>query len=184
MSNADTLVLPRALELLACLQAALESNSNPPAHFRLVPGLSADADISQEEDTCCSGMAWVRVDQLFPVAPDGFPTPYTQAFSVCREPSWAARMEMGVYRCVDMGTLDEVVPDANWTAAATQVLLDASAMRIAACCMQDLLNPDALGPDDPGTFGFAIQDWRPVQTIGGCCGGTMLVTMELICPEC
>lgn len=133
----DTVVLPMANALLACLQAELALNPDPPAEACLRAGdqVLHDVDAGTSTDkVCCPGLTYVRIGELYPSSV--FPEPDTVPArpSGCFPIAWAVQLTMGVVRCVP-GMGSTAGPTcADWTLAATHDANDLDAMRRALCC--------------------------------------------------
>ena len=167
----NTYELPLARLLLECLQdAATIDHPNPPEHFSLRLGEVA-MDISQYEDLCCEGLAYVKINSVYPS--DDFPAPNEQ-YTVCAN-QWAADLEMGILRCSPVGDERFIPTDADWTAAAEQVAHDAAAMRLALARFRDRMEPG-----NP----WLARNWAPIDPQGGCSGGTQVVTVAFIQSYC
>lgn len=170
----DTMVLPLAEDLLACLCEAVAEGPNPPASCCLRPGTNVAQGVSEFEDECCEGLAWVRVVRVFPSGGDiGFPE-VNQATTACSPPSYGIELEMGIYRCAPTGDATNLPTCDEWTAATEQVLHDAASMRRAWCCFRDNHANDAK----------LVNQWIPVNVQGGCTGGTISILIESYCADC
>lgn len=178
----DTRFWPVLVATKAALDAALAANPNPPAHSSIRPGIIPPEDLSGLSDLCCEGAAWVREVVAFPTA--AFPTPLEAANRLCSDPpSYGITVEMGVYRCVAMGSVSEMITDDDWTQAVTQVTNDQEAMRIAARVMQQEAPFGYPGITWALNQSFVMGNWEPVESEGGCCGGTQQFTIQVFCPE-
>ena len=168
----NTHELPLAQLLLECLEEVLTvDHPNPPLHFSLRVGQVA-FDLSEREDLCCEGLAYVKINSAYPS--DNFPEP-TDTYSPCGGGGWAADLEMGVLRCAPVGTLEYMPTDEDWTAAAEQVAHDAAALRQAVACFRDRLDP---------TAPWVARAWAPIGAEGGCTGGSQVVTVGFINSLC
>ena len=160
--------MPRELDLadalLGCLEVALAGNPNPPARLCLRVGEEVRQDLSLTEDECCDGLAYVKINQVYPSTT--FPQILEDPTN-CAIDYWAVDLEMGVFRCAPTGSLEQVATCEQWNAAASQVAYDAAAMRAAASCFRDVQAPD----DE-----LLVRPWLPVGPNGGCTGGTQIVT--------
>lgn len=184
---ADNLIQPVAEQLLACFCNALEeqhgstympAGSRPQeCCFRSGEIVSADASVYQ--DLCCSGLAWVRVADIFASA-DDFPAPDTTIpITGCGPQAWGVVFELGVLRCAPTGDEYTVPSCDDWTLFQQYLFLDQAAMRQAMCCLIELRN----GEDMQSSV--AIGSWAPLPTSGGCGGGTWQVTVQILdCGEC
>lgn len=139
---ADTVILPMANSLLACLQTELAANPDPPAEACLRAGdlVIHDVDAGTGVDkVCCPGLAYVRVGQVFPSS--NFPEPDLMVGKPngCFPIGWAVELVMGTVRCVPgMGSTSGPTC-ADWTLAATHEMNDIAAMRQALCCWASTL---------------------------------------------
>lgn len=177
------MIQPMAQSLLDCFCAALITEHGLPTMleggtrpseccFRVGEAASMDASIYQ--DLCCSGLAWLRVADIFSTARD-FPTPDTlTVWNGCGPMAWGVVFELGVMRCAPTGDIETIPTCDEWTALQVNVMKDAKAMRQAFCCLFDQL--------DPGSI--ALGSWTPLPTTGGCAGGTWPVSVQIINSEC
>lgn len=168
MVIADPLVMPFAVELLACLEQEVQKVANPPLHIGLRPGTVVDHLMSTTEDECCEGLAWVRPAGFFPssaVFPAQDESPPPKGIS-----SWAVTLEMGVVRCAPTPEANAIPSAEEWAATTQAVMDDAAAMRRALCCFIDL------------GYGRARKVlpglWQPLSVQGGCVGGVLPVTVQ------
>src|SRR5687768_14387744 len=90
--------------LLDCLTEALAANPNPPLRACLRVGEEVAQDISLYEDDCCEGLAYVKVNTMYPS--DNFPDPQERPRGNCLTESWVVDLEMGVFRCAPTGTAE------------------------------------------------------------------------------
>lgn len=167
--NLDTFAIAYADELLACLCSLLDDTvGGPVCRCSLRHGVPPPT-----ADFCCDcgtgeGEAWVMVSAIYPST--RFPD---EELSVgnCVRNEWAVELTLGVYRCVRVGD-GQSPPTAEELRADTEKIMDdAAAMRCAiTCCLPD--NPLLDGSDIlPGR-------WSPIESSGGCGGGTMIVTLR------
>lgn len=156
--------LELAVALLECLQEALLANDNPPARFCLRVGEEVRQDLSIYEDECCDGLAYVKVNQVFPSAtfPEVLDSPTN-----CAVDMWGVDLEMGVFRCAPTGAMEELPTCDQWNVATSQVHYDGEAMRRAIACFRGQLVPG----DE-----VVARAWLPLGAGGGCTGGTQTVT--------
>ena len=174
ITRRDTMVLPIAEDLLACLCEAVAEGPNPPASCCLRPGVTVAQGLSEHEDECCEGLAWVRVVDIFPSGGEaGFPN-VNDDTSACSPPSFGIELEMGIYRCAPTGDHKDLPTCDDWTGTTEQILDDAASMRRAWCCFRDGYSNNAK----------IVGRWRPVTVQGGCTGGTMRVMIETYCLDC
>lgn len=166
---ADPLVMPIALELLECLEIEIDKVTNPPLYRGLRPGQVVDHLISTTSDECCQGLAWVRPvlfvpsSGVFPIQ-DEAPVPRGTG-------AWAVTLEMGVVRCAPTPDENSIPSNATWNALVQEIMDDAAAMRRAICCYV-AANPVAR------TKWTLPLEWQPLDTEGGCVGGTLQVVMR------
>lgn len=168
----DTMVVPYAERLLACLCAELAvSLGGPVCSCCLRPG-----GVMPPMDACgcgCtdggSGQASVQVTAIYPSSK--FPRTGVDDWRgpCAAEVTWVADLAMTVYRCVhgvdEQGappTCEELEQDARTIQA------DAAAMRRAFACCDWAEDARVV----PGA-------WTPVPPTGNCAGGFMLVTVDL-----
>jgi hypothetical protein len=139
---ADTVILPAAQSLLACLAEQLALNPDPPAETCLRAGDTVLHDMDAGTGTdkvCCPGLAYVRIGQMYPSStfPEPDTVPATQ--DGCFPAMWAVELVMGVVRCIP-GMGSTAGPTcADWTLVATHDANDLDAMRKALCCWQPTL---------------------------------------------
>lgn len=167
---ADNLLFPKANELLTCLCTAVAANSSEefpaPTLCCLRAGEAVALEISNEqEDECCLGLAYVRIDNFYPTGAENapFPSPSSDfALNACAPYAWGLQMEMGIYRCIGLTpTCDQ------WNYAAERQMLDAKSMRQALCCF--------MKEQDPGSV--SVTPWQAKGPAGACIGGTMNITV-------
>lgn len=180
---ADTMIQPLAQDLLDCFCAALitEHGTTTMVNGGTLPGECcfrvgelASMDASQFEDLCCSGLAWLRVADIFSTSTD-FPAPDTTVvWSGCGPMAWGVTFELGVMRCAPTGDISTIPTCDEWTALQVNVMKDAKAMRQAFCCLFAQLDPSSV----------AVGSWAPLPTTGGCAGGTWQVTVQVRNTEC
>ena len=168
---ADTLIFPYANKLLQCLCDAVQANASDlypaPRICCLRAGETVALDITDAQvDECCLGLAYVRIDSLYPTGSSTnlFPSPSSDVpFNKCAPYAWGLTMEMAVWRCVGTADCDQ------WNYVAQRQMLDAKSMREALCCfMSDL---------DPGTV--SATPWQSKGPEGGCVGGTMNISVQI-----
>lgn len=169
LSQPDPIEIVLANSLLECLQGALESRPNPPAVFCLRTGAEVQLGISIFEDECRCGTAWVRPSSFIPSLE--FPT-QDEAWTPCNPEQWAIGLEMGVARCAEWGTAEELPTCTQWTDLTRQIAFDRQAMTAAACCFNELL-PALLKEPNPPTI---LRPWEQ-RTIEGMCAGS---SMEIL----
>jgi hypothetical protein len=167
---ADLSVWPLLAGALVCLQDAMGEVESPPKYVSIRPGLAFSAGLSQMEDECCEGSAWIRVVNIVPT--DDFPTPRAGA-SNCAPAALAVELELGALRCRPTSSnLDasRIVTSAQWAEMTRLVMSDAAALRRAACCIAGLVGNSTIGT------------WTPQAVEANCMGGTMTMTIQA--PNC
>lgn len=166
-ARGDLSVWPMLVQALACLEEAADTLPNPPKYRRLAGGENVVAGIDATTDECCEGLAWVRVISAVPT--DSFPTP-ASGYQNCPPAELAVELELGILRCspyAASGQNELQVPTPEMHAAAVAaVLVDAAAMRAAACCLGKL-------------YPVIIGTGQQAQTEANCMGGTQRVTVAV-----
>jgi len=173
----DTLLLPTAYELLACLCEALSVEAPLPDGFTccIRAGDTTIQDMGAFYDECCGGMAYVRIDGFYPTgAPNApFPSPSSDfALSKCAPYAWGLQMEMGVFRCMSA----EQVSCTEWQDVAAQQMSDAKAMRAALCCFMAQRDSQDV----------SVGTWTSKGRDGGCIGSVWPISALVInaCEGC
>lgn len=168
MAITDPVVTPLAYELLACLEQEVDKVPFPPKYRGRRPGQVVDHLISTTSDECCEGLAWVRVAGFVPSS-SGFPTQDADP-NIGPTRAWAITLEMGVVRCAPTPAENRIPSTAEWNAVADAVDDDAAAMRRAICCFID---------QEPSRRKSVLPlEWVPLNTEGGCVGGTLQVVVR------
>lgn len=173
---ADTQILPRAEDLLACLAAQLALNPNPPAEACLRAGNIVIHDVDGQgslDKVCCPGLAYVRIGAKFPSSE--FPNPDALAAKgkTCLPLQFGVELVMGVVRCIPgMGTPEG--PDCtDWNAVAAQDADDLQAMTSALCCWADEMGPGRLWLAGTSTVAITAdcieRQWPVTMQVGKCC---------------
>lgn len=170
-----TFVSDAAQQLLSCFDTALQEEASPPGEICLRVG-QVPYSVGLSEDLCCTGLAWVRVVSITPSI--RFPQPDLTP-NDCQRSSWAVEFEMGAVRCMPFGDENAGPTCDQWTATFLQVDEDAAAMRRALCCLYDLIADNLTMVEQ-----VVSSSWTPVDSQGGCIGGTMNVTVQIQCSEC
>lgn len=167
-----------ATSLVVCLQTAYEGDTGAPAEICHRPGQEAPLNFGTAQDECCTGLAWVRIASIEPVidaaaaeAPD---------FNPCSSGDTRIVFELGAARCNPSGTQTAGPTCGQWTELAERIDLDAAAMRRAVCCANDVL-PEL---SNQSVYRIRRGRWEPLDSSGGCAGGTMEVTVWLDCNDC
>lgn len=171
--SGDTMFLPVAQNLLACLCFELNSRPNPPQICCLRGGEAVIQDAGILLDECCKGQAYVRIVGVSPTGHGGeapFPSPSTD-FPVtgCGVPAWNLVLEVGVFRCAPTGSANLPATCAAWNTAVALQQQDMVAVKAAICCLIATLDPQSV----------AIGTWEPQGPDGGCLGSTWQITVEV-----
>jgi len=151
--------------LRVCLETALSNRPNPPAATCFRTGQYALLDAGSSMNDCCDGLAWVRIVSIDPVTEFG-----TTQTNPCAG-GYQVTYELGVARCQPFGDERSGIDCDTWAALALQIDDDAEAMRSAVCCFTGVLGADAFD------MAVALGSWAPMDTEGGCTGGTTQVTV-------
>ena len=169
----DQLISPIMADLAACLEASVEENTKT-AHgggavcvTTLLPGQLAPMDwcsCGRGKKNC--GMAWVRLDRLYP-AGDNFPSQDVSTKTSCVS-VLAAVLEVGVYRCRAVSASTAPIPPETRTNEALLQAADAMAMHKAIKCCESITSR-------PNLLGF----YQP-RDGGDCGGGAWTVTVKLL----
>lgn len=162
----DTIIAPYLYLLSDCLCSALDDTpGGVPCFCGVVPGANVAMDYCDCGSTArACGMAWVRLDSLYPSRV--FPQPATEA-NACRDPL-AARIQLGVTRCLPGMDARGNPPSVAAQAEAVRVqMADMAAMRRAAsCCFTSGL--------------FLLGQYTPIGPTGNCGGGQWTVTVQVM----
>lgn len=165
MSTAVERILGEVMDgLLICLCAKLDDTmGGAPCFCGLVGGRAAVADHCGCDDRQC-GMAWVRLDSLYGY--EGSVTTPART-PTCVTPL-AARIELGVYRCIPTTAADGTPPGVvEQTQQALGQVADAGALVSAiACC------------DAVTRRTYVLGSYQP-RSDGDCGGGVWPVTVAL-----
>jgi hypothetical protein len=183
LSQEPTLIL--ATQLLSCLSQAVTGFPNPPGSVCLRVGNQPAHDLSQWEDLCCDGLAYVSLGDTYPSS-DSFPDQdiIRQANSACAPASWAQQFQYGIIRCVPVSSTSGTgfAPPSceQWTAAATQNFYDSAALRQATCCFRNWI----VSQDDGPFLGMSVVMNRQTQVNpnGGCVERNSTITVQF--PNC
>ena len=151
-----------AEDLLTCLEQAVADITSPPRYSSLRSGAAIALDLSQTQNECCDGLAWVRLGDEFP----GFPT-QDENPNPCDLGVWSVELEMGVARCAPVGDIQDTPTFDEHYALARLLAEDSAAMRRALCCFK----PQLLGQMQVGRF----TKFGPE---GGCVGTIATVTVQ------
>lgn len=155
--------------LLACLETVYTDEAGTPAQFCHRPGAEALLDFGVGKDDCCNGLGWVRIAEIAPVID---PLDAEQPdFNPCDLTARRTTIELGVARCNPATATCE-----TWAQLAAQLDIDARHMRQAVCCLDAEIVGGSVYRVLPGT-------WTPMDSSGGCAGGSMPVTVWIDCEE-
>lgn len=163
--------------LVTCLGDAFSADAGAPAEICHRPGDQVPFNIGLTQNECCSGLAWVRIQGIDPVV-----DPLTMTspdFNPCTQTGMLVTFELGVVRCNPFGTNNAGPTCEQWTELAARIDLDANAMRRAVCCAAT-----TLVTDDTYVERILPGSWTPLESSGGCAGGSMTVTALIECEEC
>lgn len=162
----ETLLTPIMDALRVCLCDTLEASGASPCFCGLYPGPTATADWCSCDGAGGCGMAWVRLDRIYPSGV-AFPNPDTSVGNC--DAILAAALEVGVNRCLPQPDprTGEMNP-ADVVNTAIQQASDAMALfRAAKCCVEITRRPHFLGT------------YLPTSN-GDCGGGILPVIVQLI----
>lgn len=126
---------------LNCLCTITSAMVGPPKHCAPRIGPEITYDMGQWTDYCCEGLAYLSLGDTW-VSDNSFPDQdiIRQVRGNCPPGFWAQDFKFGIIRCSPTGKADGEPPtDADWTAAATQNLRDAQALRQVACCFRNFV---------------------------------------------
>jgi len=176
---AVAVILRRAEDLLQCLEDQYPAQGTPPGNFCLRAGESnsvvEDIDPMTNEDTCCTGLGWVRLGGTYPS--DNFPEPNVEAKrGSCSPIQWATELEIGILRCYVPGTQAGIPTCPQHTQAAVNYATDMCTIMQALDCFVETLGKGALfqiqgiGPSGPRT--------NCIMTVG-----SILIATKKCCEE-
>lgn len=162
--------------LRACLDSAFTNDAGAPAEICHRPGDIVPLNIGTAQDECCTGLGWVRIASVEPVVD---PLTATNSdFNPCDVFQSRIVLELGVARCNPYGTSAAGPTCEQWTELALRVDTDRAAMKRAVCCLaQAVGEPEGVVRVLPG-------NWTPMDSSGGCAGGTLSVSVYTDCDEC
>lgn len=163
--------------LVSCLDAAYEDDAGKPAEICHRPGSEVPLNFGTAQDECCSGLGWVRITEIAPVVDPA--NAIDPGYNPCDTTGRQVTLELGVARCLPFGDAAAGPLCEAWTELAARIDTDATRMRQAVCCADT-----ALVADDTDVFRVLGGTWTPLDSSGGCAGGTMTVVVWLDCSEC
>lgn len=171
----DPVVAPVAADLLLCLSIELAKVPNPvsgePRPVCLRPGDRVDLLISQTQDECCDGLAWVRLVRMYPSVRGKFPSQDSDV-EMCDVLRWALVFELGAVRCAPTPEAGDLATCDEWSDVTLNQYDDLAAIRRTFCCYQEQ-NIDRL---------VSVDSAEPITVEGGCTGVRMLATISA--PSC
>jgi hypothetical protein len=157
-----------SLQMLACLTIAVQAAANPPKNIQFLPGAQAGEDLSEYNDLCCEGTAFVRMTTTYPSYQD-FPAPDSLAIP-CQQQAIALNYEVGIMRCAPGGTIAFVAKAENWRVAYQQEMTDMKSLYTTLCCYQGQFIDDAM----------VMGAWNPVGPQGGCLMGVINLSHQIM----
>jgi|SRR5690349_4176867 len=173
-------LLRLGIGLLDCLESQYPAQGDAPSNFCLRAGESAtvveDLDPFTNEDTCCSGLGWVRLGGTYPSS--NFPDPDAEAKrGSCFPVQWAGELEIGILRCYVPGTSPAIPTCPQHTQAAVNYATDLCTIMQAIDCFINtymskggLFQIQGVGPSGPRT--------NCIMTVG-----SILVATKKCCEE-
>lgn len=167
----DKRALPVANQLLSCLCTAVLRNPKPPRECGFRVGETGDPLAGIQEDECCGGLAFLRLSRIYPSTniPNQNPDPIICSLL------WAAEFEMGIWRCVDVGTMMAPPTQQQWNEVNTDQLNDFASIRDALCCYYNWSQQTNQGPV------VSIEEWAPKgDPEGGCYGSSITISIQLV----
>lgn len=183
MTLSDPMITNLAAAALNCLCTAVNALPNPPTHCCYQLEYEPPHSLTESTDICCEGLAYVSMGDQF-ISFASFPEAdiVRQANQRCALPAWAVQLRLGIIRCVpsldDNGnppTCDEE------NLAFQQEILDAKALRWAACCLRSWV----LGGTEPAFLGMQMTIDRQQKTVlGGCMERYVPVTVQFTDCDC
>lgn len=155
-------------DLAACLCVTLEDWGLPtPCFCGVLPGLNVALDYfgGCEDGSCGNGMAWVRLNSVYPAIGVGI---QSQTAGNCGT-TLGIDIEIGVVRCISAGEDDGgPVPAQELADAAFLQSQDALAMRAAVACCAPLTSRD-----------YVLGIYTPYGPEGGAVGGTWTMVVAV-----
>lgn len=162
----DKLVKPVGQALLTCLTTENAINPAPAGFISYRLGVTGEPLAGTSEDECCAGLAFVRFSRLFP----SWSTPTPNAVSIRCALAWAAEFEIGIWRCVPIGTIEAPPTTADWLAVQNKMWDDMETLRSTACCFTRTRDAGSV------QWGEIAPKSDPE---GGCFGVSMLLSVDL-----
>jgi hypothetical protein len=162
----DPVAQPIIDAFLGCWEEQAARTPDPPAVVCLRPGDSVELLLSQLQNECCSGLAWLRPAGIYPSSD----FPEQDSFVRKCQLGWAVVVELGLARCAPVGDSQHLPTCDQWAESVNHQMADAAAMRRALLCFQRL---------EEHRFTMALPGgWLPIRTEGGCLGGAMSFTFR------
>lgn len=157
---------------LECLRTAVHASPYdiPDEKICLRFGSEVNPTLGTAENECCTGLAWVRVVSIQPLA-----DPADPALGNCVPTARRLTLELGTARCIPFGTVGAGPTCAQWTEAALKMDSDQQVMESALCCAQ------AVVEDLNGGIQVVPGLYEPFGPDGDCISGTTLVTLDYDC---
>lgn len=162
----DARVRPVAQLLMTCLSDVVAASPSPVGTTSYRLGVTGEPLAGVSEDECCDGLAYVRMGSMIP----SFSTPTPMAVSVRCALAWAADFEIGIWRCVPIGSAETPPSPADWLAAQNQMFDDMATLRGVACCFSR--------QRDAGTVLWSELAPKS-DPEGGCFGVSMTLSVDL-----
>lgn len=164
--------------LRACLETAYEGDTGIPAEICHRPGAEVPLNFGMAQDECCTGLGWVRIASVDPVIdPQESEQP---SYNPCDSSRSRLTIELGVARCNPTGTAAAGPTCDQWTELAARMDLDRIRMRQAVCCLAG----SSAVLDEQYVYRVLPGSWIPLDSSGGCAGGTMTVIIYTDCGDC
>lgn len=172
MGVIDKVIKPVATRMLTCLdEQRLKMDATVrPKLIGLRPGNAMAMLLSMTDDECCKGIAWVRVDAVFPSSTN-FPNPDLQPMQRCGIKQWAVRLEIGIARCAPTTGARTMPSGDTWNEASDLIYDDFAVLNKAICCFTDKYK-----------WAWVAGQWSPLPVEGRCMGGSMMLTVAA--PDC
>jgi len=156
----DPRILPVSQLLMSCLCENVLLNPKPPQQCGFRIGATGDPLAGFEEDECCGGLAFVRFNRAYP----SFNVPNQNPTAISCALTWAAEFEMGIWRCVPIGTAAAPPSQAEWDQAHVDQMNDWATLRATLCCFLDQREQRSVsvsemapkGDPEGGCFGISM----------------------------
>ncbi len=162
----DGRVRPVAEALMTCLANEAAGSPNPPGTVSYRLGVTGEPLAGTIIDECCNGLAYLRIGAMQP----SWSTPSPNNVSIRCGMAWAIEMEIGIWRCVPIGTAEVPPSPADWLVAQNQMFDDMLTLRAVACCF--------VKQRDPGSVLYAEASPKD-DPEGGCFGVSLTMSVDL-----